>query len=144
MAELKTKVNDADVGAFLAGVADERKRQDCFVILELMRRVTGAEPKMWGGSIVGFGSYHYVYATGNSGDWPITGFSPRAQNITLYITSGFDQYEELMARLGKHKTGKSCLYIKRLTDVDLAVLEELVATSVEHMRRTNPPADASH
>jgi hypothetical protein len=143
MTELKTKVNDADVVAFLNGVADERKRQDCFAVLDLMQRVTGAEPKMWGASIVGFGAYHYVYATGNSGDWPLTGFAPRAQNITLYITSGFDFFPDLMARLGKYKTGKSCLYVKRLTDIDLAVLEELVAMSVEHMRRTNLPADAS-
>ncbi len=143
MAELKTKVNDADVVAFLNGVADERKRQDCFAVLDLMERVTGAEPKMWGASIVGFGAYHYVYATGNSGDWPLTGFAPRAQNITLYIMAGFDQYDVLLARLGKHKIGKSCLYIKRLADVDLTVLEELVALSVEHMRRTNPPSDVA-
>ena len=143
MAELKTKVNDADVVAFLNGVADERKRQDCFAVLELMRRVTGEEPKMWGASIVGFGAYHYVYATGNSGDWLLTGFAPRAQNITLYIIAGFDQYPDLMARLGKYKTGKSCLYVKRLADVDLTVLEELVAMSVEHMRQTNPPANVA-
>lgn len=143
MSELKTKVNNADVVAFLNGVADERKRQDCFAVLELMRRVTGEEPKMWGASIVGFGAYHYVYATGNSGDWLLTGFAPRAQNITLYIIAGFDQYPDLMARLGKYKTGKSCLYVKRLADVDLTVLEELVAMSVEHMRQTNPPANVA-
>lgn len=140
MGELKTKVNDADVVGFLNGVADDRKRQDCFAVLDLMRRVTGEEPKMWGASIVGFGAYHYVYATGNSGDWPLTGFAPRAQNITLYIMAGFDQYLDLLARLGKYKTGKSCLYVKRLADVDLTVLEELVTLSVEHMRRTNPPS----
>lgn len=138
MAELKTRPNDGDVVAFLNGVADERKRQDCFAVLALMRGVTGEEPKMWGDSIVGFGTYHYVYATGNSGDWPLTGFSPRAQNITLYIMAGFDRYDELMARLGKYKTGKSCLYIKRLVDVDLAALEELVAASVEEIRQSYP------
>ncbi len=142
MAELKTKLNDGDVIAFLNTVADERKRQDCFAVLDLMRRVTGAEPKMWGDSIVGFDSYRYAYASGRSGDWMLTGFSPRAQNITLYIMAGFDQYDALLARLGKYKTGKSCLYIKRLADVDTAVLEALVAASVEHMRRTNPPAAA--
>ena len=142
MAELKTKLNDGDVTTFLNSVADERKRQDCFAVLDLMRRVTGAEPKMWGDSIVGFDSYHYVYASGRSGDWMLTGFSPRAQNITLYIMAGFDQYDALLARLGKYKTGKSCLYIKRLADVDTAVLEALVAASVGHMRRTNPPAAA--
>jgi hypothetical protein len=141
MAELKTKPNNADVDAFLKGVADERKRADCFAVLALMRRVTGAEPRMWGDSIVGFDSYHYVYATGNSGDWPLTGFAPRAQNITLYIMAGFDHYDDLLARLGKYKIGKSCLYVKRLADVDQAVLEQLVAASVEHMRRTNPPAN---
>ena len=143
MAELKTKVNDADVVGYLNSVADERKRQDCFAVLELMRRTTGEEPRMWGDSIVGFGAYHYVYATGNSGDWLLTGFAPRAQHITLYIISGFDQYQELMARLGKYKTGKSCLYVKRLADVDLTVLEELLAASVEHMRRTNRPANVA-
>ena len=142
MAELKTRPNDGDVVAFLNGVADERKRQDCFAVLELMRRATGEEPMMWGDSIVGFGTYHYVYATGNSGDWPLTGFAPRAQNITLYIMAGFDQYDELLARLGRYKTGKSCLYIKRLTDVDLAALEELVAASAAHMRQSNPSGGA--
>ena len=142
MAELKTRPNDGDVVAFLNGVADERKRQDCFAVLELMRRATGEEPMMWGDSIVGFGTYHYVYATGNSGDWPLTGFAPRAQNITLYIMAGFDQYDELLARLGRYKTGKSCLYIKRLADVDLAALAELVAASAAHMRQSDPSGGA--
>jgi hypothetical protein len=137
MAELKTKPNDASVEAFLDAVPDERKRSDSYTILELMKRVTGEEPKLWGGSIVGFGSYHYTYASGHSGDAPISGFSPRKQNLALYIMAGFEQYDELLARLGKHSTGKSCLYIKRLDDVDLAVLEELVARSVEHMRKTH-------
>lgn len=133
MAELKTKENDGDVTAFLNGVADEKKRQDSFAILHLMQEVTQAEPKMWGDSIVGFGHYHYKYESGREGDWFVTGFSPRKQNLTLYIMAGFDQYDELMARLGKHKTGKSCLYINKLADVDTAVLHELVAQSVAHM-----------
>lgn len=141
MAELKTKVNDASVEDFLNRVADERKRKDSFTILELMKQVTGAEPRMWGDSIVGFGSYHYKYASGQEGDWPLTGFSPRKQALTLYITSGFDRYEALLGRLGKFSTGKSCLYVKKVEDIDLGVLSELVSQSVEHMRRTNPPAE---
>ena len=98
-----------------------------------MRRVTGDEPAMWGPSIVGFGSYHYKYASGREGDWMKVGFSPRKQQLTLYIMSGFSRFDELMGRLGKHSTGKSCLYIKRLEDVDLGVLEELVRESVAHL-----------
>ncbi|GIK58152.1 MAG: DUF1801 domain-containing protein [Chloroflexi bacterium] len=134
MAELKTKENEGDVVAFLNGVADERKRQDSLAILALMQQVTQMEPKMWGDSIVGFGQYHYKYESGREGDWFLTGFSPRKQNLTLYIMAGFDGYDELMAKLGKHKTGKSCLYINKLADVDTAVLLELVAQSVEHMK----------
>lgn len=137
MVELKTQPNQADVTVFLNGVSDERKRQDCFTILEMMTQVTGKEPTMWGPSIVGFGTYHYKYATGREGDWFLTGFSPRKQNLTLYIMAGFDQYDELLARLGKYKTGKSCLYIKKLTDVDQTVLRELVKLSVEHTKRSN-------
>jgi len=131
MAELKTKVNDQPVAAFLDGVADEGRRQDCYTILEMMKKATRAEPKMWGDSIVGFGSYHYTYASGRGGDWLLTGFSPRKQNLTLYIMSGFSGFEELLSRLGKHKTGKGCLYIKKLADVDLAVLQELIDRSVK-------------
>ena len=131
MAELKTKVNDQPVMAFLDGVADEGRRQDCYTILEMMKKATHAEPRMWGDSIVGFGSYHYTYASGREGDWLLTGFSPRKQNLTLYIMSGFSDFEELLSRLGKHKTGKGCLYIKKLADVDLAVLQELIDRSVK-------------
>lgn len=131
MAELKTKVNDQSVTAFLDGVADEGRRQDCYKILELMNKATRAEPKMWGDSIVGFGSYRYTYASGRAGDWLLTGFSPRKQNLTLYIMSGFSDFEELLSRLGKHKTGKGCLYIKKLADVDLSVLQELIDRSVK-------------
>ena len=102
-----------------------------------MREVTGAEPQMWGDSIVGFGSYHYVYASGREGDWPLTGFSPRKRNLTLYIMAGFDEYDELLSRLGKFKTGKSCLYINKLEDVDQEVLAELVKRSAEHVAATN-------
>jgi len=137
MAEPKTKPTNQSVDVFLDSILDEQKRQDCLEILALMKRATGAEPVMWGESIVGLGLYHYKYASGREGDWPLTGFSPRKQNITLYITSGFDQFGELLKRLGKHTTSKSCLYIKRLADVDREVLEQLVKLSVEHMIRTN-------
>jgi hypothetical protein len=137
MAELKTKQTEQSVEAFLNGVADEKKRQDCFTILELMKQVTQAEPKMWGGSIVGFGNYRYKYASGREGDWFLTGFSPRKQSLTLYIMAGFARYDELMKKLGKYKTGQSCLYVKKLDDIDLSVLKELVEQSVEHMARTN-------
>ena len=136
MAELKTQQNDASVTDFINGV-DEKRRDDCFALLDLMEEVTGAPATMWGSAIVGFGNYHYTYASGREGDWPVVGFSPRKQNLTLYIMAGFDRYEELLAKLGKHSTGKSCLYIKRLSDVDRDVLRELVQASVAHMQATN-------
>jgi hypothetical protein len=134
MAELKTRPSGASVEAFLQGVDDEARREDCRTVLALMRRVTGAEPEMWGPSMVGFGSYHYRYASGREGDWFLTGFSPRKRDLTLYIMAGFSAYEDLLAKLGPHKTGKSCLYVKRLADLDLGVLEALVAASVKHVR----------
>ena len=137
MAELKTRPTDDDVAAFINNIADEQKRQDSQAILALMQDVTGAEPQMWGDSIVGFGSYHYKYASGREGDWFLTGFAPRKQNLTLYIMAGFEQYDTLLARRGKHKTGKSCLYLKRLADVDPNTLRELVQQSVAHMMATN-------
>ena len=138
MAALKTTPNDRSVEAFLDGIGDEKKKRDSYRILELMRQVTGEEAQMWGDSIVGFGSYHYKYASRREGDWFLTGFSPRKQAITLYIMAGFDQYEALMSQLGYYKTGKSCLYIKKLEDIDLPTLCELVKQSVEHMVKTNP------
>ncbi len=137
MAELKTKRNDGSVKAFLNSVTDPKKRQDSFAVLELMQQVTGEEPVMWGDSIIGFGSYHYSSKSGREGDWFLTGFSPRAQNLTLYIMSGFDQYDELMSKLGKYKTGKACLYVKNFEDVDSDVLRELVRLSVEFIARSN-------
>lgn len=133
MAELKTQPNSKSVEAFLNAIPDERKRQDSITLLEMMKQVTQAEPVMWGDSIIGFGSYHYCYESGREGDWFLTGFSPRKQNLTLYIMSGFDQYDALLAKLGKHSTGKSCLYVKRLKDIDLSTLEELVRRSVEFL-----------
>lgn len=133
--ELKTKLNDASVTEFLNSVEDEQKRKDSFEIMKMMKQVTRAEPKMWGTSIVGFGTYHYKGASGREGDWMLIGFSPRKQNLTLYIMPGFDRYPELMKKLGKHTTGKSCLYIKRLSDVDTAVLKELMSESVKVMKK---------
>jgi hypothetical protein len=134
MAELKTKPTGQDVTAFLDGVEDEKKRQDSYAVLALMQEVTGEEAKMWGDSMVGFGSYHYKYESGREGDWFLTGFAPRKRNLTLYIMSGFDAYDDLLAKLGKYKTGKSCLYVNTLVDVDTAVLRQLVQASVTHMK----------
>ena len=137
MAGLKTTPNDGSVEAFLDGVADDRKRRDSYTVLSLMQEATEAEPQMWGDSIVGFGSYHYKYKSGREGDWFQVGFSPRKQNLTLYLMSGFDQYDVLLNKLGKFKTGKSCLYIKRIEDIDLATLKELIERSVEHAVRSD-------
>lgn len=137
MSELKTQKNDMNVAEFLAGVEPARRREDAQAVCALMQEITGDEPAMWGSSIVGFGAYTYQYASGRTGEWMLVGFSPRKQNLTLYIMAGFEHYEELLAKLGKHKTGKSCLYINKLADVDMDVLKELVAQSVAHMRSTN-------
>lgn len=139
MTELKTKPTNASVTAFLDAVPDETKRQDSFALLAMMQEITGFQARMWGDSIVGFGAYHYKYATGREADWPLVGFSPRKQNLTIYIMSGFEQFGDLLARLGKHSLGKGCLYIKKLDDVDRATLQELVRQSAEHMAATNPP-----
>jgi hypothetical protein len=138
MYELKTKVNDQPVEAFLNQVDDPKKKEDSFIILDLMAEVTGMPPRMWGDSLVGFGKYKYKYASGHQGEYFLTGFSPRKQNLTLYIMSGFDEYDNLMAKLGKYKIGKSCLYIKKLEDVNLEVLKQLIDLSVKHMKETNP------
>ena len=138
MAELKTQENDASVDDYLNSVEDEKKREASFRVKELMEDVTGEEARMWGDSIVGFGHYKYKYASGREGEWMLVGFAPRKKNLTLYIMSGFDEYDDLLGKLGKHSTGKSCLYIKKLEDVDQDVLRDLVSKSVEHMKETNP------
>jgi hypothetical protein len=138
MAELKTKLNNASVDKFLKGIKDEQARADCFQIVEIMKKATKAEPKMWGTSIVGFGNYHYKYASGREGDWFVTGLSPRKQNITLYLMGGFDGSEELLAKLGKHSLGKGCLYIKKLEDVNFKVLNKLITTSAKKMMKNKP------
>ena len=131
MSENKTQKTDASVIDFLNSIPDEKKRQDCLIVFEMMSQVTGLEPKMWGASIVGFGDVHYKYASGREGDWFKVGFSPRKQNLTLYIMDGFPRYQSLLAELGKHKTGVSCLYINKLADVNLDVLREMITQSIK-------------
>jgi len=134
MAENKTKPTRQSVEKFLNGIKDEKVRQDTFTLVDIMKQITKAEPKMWGSSIVGFGQYHYTYASGREGDAALVGFSPRKQNLTLYIVPGFGSYGELLAKLGKFTTGKSCLYIRTLDDVHLPTLKKLIQQSVKHTR----------
>jgi hypothetical protein len=136
MSELKTQKNEASVEEFLSSVQHDKRREDGLTVLQLMREVTGEEPAMWGTSIVGFGTYRYKYASGREAEWMLVGFSPRKRNLTLYIMDGFDRYAELLACLGKYRTGKSCLYINKLEDIDMQVLRELVEESVAHMKST--------
>ncbi len=133
--EAKTKVTTAPVAAFLASVTDDRVRRDCRAIATMMEQATGSAPKLWGKNIVGFGTYRYTYATGKEGDWPIVAFSPRKTNLTLYIAPDFDGRAALLEALGKHSCGASCVYIKRLADVDTAALRRLIAAGVQHTRR---------
>lgn len=133
MAELKTKPTTASVKHFINQLPDEERRADCFAIAKMMEEITGSKPKMWGPSIVGFGSYHYKYASGREGDWPVTGFSPRKKDLTLYLMMGFEKYPDLMKQLGKHSTSKSCLYIKRLSDIHLPTLKKLIKQSVKQL-----------
>jgi hypothetical protein len=133
LGELKTKETAQSVSAFLDRIADKGRREDCLTLVDIMRDVTQEEPKMWGNSIVGFGRYHYKYESGREGDWMVTGFSPRKSDLTLYLMPGFEPFPDLMKRLGKYKTGKSCLYIKKLADVDRDVLEKLITRCVEKM-----------
>lgn len=131
-AELKTKKTNRSVKKFIDSIEDETKRRDCRELARRMRRATGKNAKMWGDAIVGYGAYHYKYPTGREGDWFRIGFSPRKQNLTIYIMDGFEKYNRLMKKLGPHKTGKSCLYIKRLEDINLEVLDKLIAESVKY------------
>ena len=138
MAKMKTVPTTASVDAFIAAVDDAQKREDCRAVAAIMAEATGASAQMWGTSIVGFGTYRYRYASGREGDFMEVGFSPRKRALTLYIMAGFSEYADLLAKLGKHTTGKSCLYIKRLADVDQAVLREMVERSVRHIRDKYP------
>ncbi len=134
MAENKTKPHNASVPAFLKAVENETRRRDALTINEMMKRITGEKPTMWGPTMVGFGNYHYTYASGREGDYFLTGFSPRKASLVLYIMPGYGQFDDIMVRLGKYKTGRACLYINKLADIDLAVLEELITASVAWMR----------
>jgi hypothetical protein len=134
----KTIPNEQKVEEFLNAIEDEQKRKDSFTVLELMQQITGLEPQMWGTSIVGFGSQHYKYDSGREGDMPRVGFSPRKQNLTLYITDEFEEYTDLLNKLGKHSLGKSCLYIKRLNDVDMPTLKSMIETCFKHSMEANP------
>ena len=133
MAEQKTKPTQASVKEFLNQVPDKERRDDCFTVAKIMEEITGDKPKMWGPSIVGFGAYHYKYASGREGDWPVAAFSPRKRDLTLYLTPGFDKQTELMQKLGKHGTGKSCLYIKRLSDIHVPTLKKLIKKSIKDL-----------
>ncbi|MCH4889938.1 DUF1801 domain-containing protein [Acidaminobacter sp. JC074] len=135
MYELKTKINDKNVLEFLNNVDNKRRKEDSLVVLEIMSRLTKEEAKMWGDSIIGFGTYKYSNSTGKEFEWMKIGFSPRKQSLTLYIMNGYDHYEDLLKRLGKHKLGKSCLYINKLDDIDLSVLEELISHSFEYVTK---------
>lgn len=139
MAELKTKATDASVDDFLNTIKDEQTRQDCQAISEMMQQATKAEPKMWGPAIIGFGSLRYKYPNGKEMDWMQVAFSPRKQNITLYIATDFEERDDLLAKLGNHSCGKSCVYIKRLSDLHLPTLKKLIKASVKHMLKTYPP-----
>jgi hypothetical protein len=134
MAEMKTKPTDHSVEEFLNEVADEERRADCFQVAKIMEEITGEKPKMWGPSIVGFGSYHYKYASGREGDWPVTGFSPRKKDLTLYLMMGFQKHRELMEKLGRHSAAKSCLYFKRLSVFHVPTLKKLIKESVKELR----------
>jgi hypothetical protein len=134
MAELKTKENNASVKQFIDAIENSSRKKDCLITKKIMQDITGKRAKMWGDSIVGFGRYHYKYASGREGEFFITGFSPRKQNFTIYIMPGYEDYQHLLKKIGKHKTGKSCLYVKSLDDIDLDVLKELIAASVAEIR----------
>lgn len=139
MAEMKTKVNDASVDAFLDRVANKTRREDAKTVLALMKSVTRKAPKMWGSSIVGFDQYHYQYESGREGDMCMIGFSPRAQALTIYLMPAFAKRESLVKKLGKCSTGGGCLYIKNLADVDQKVLRELISEGYKHMKATHGP-----
>lgn len=135
MTDLKTRPTRASVPKFINSIASDRRRDDCARVVEIMTEITGETPRMWGPSIVGFGKYHYKYDSGREGDWPITGVSPRKASLVLYIMTGFKRHADLMDKLGKHRTGSSCLYINKLEDVHLPTLKKLIRQSVAHMRK---------
>jgi hypothetical protein len=136
MAEIKTKVTKASVTAFVASIPDTAKRADAKALLSIFKEATGLTPKLWGTSIIGYGQYHYKSERSTQeGDWPLTGFSPRKQNLTIYIMPGFKEYDAIMKKLGKYKTSVSCLYVKHLSDIDTALLTKLIKYSVRDMKK---------
>ena len=135
MAELKTKLNEDSVEDFLNAVEDEQKRKDAFALLKMMGEISGEPAKMWGKDIVGFGTYHYVYASGREGDWMLSGFSPRKASLSLYLMAGFDQLGDELSALGKHKSSKGCLYVKKLSDIDEKVLRKMIKKSIGIMQK---------
>lgn len=137
MAELKTKMNDTDPMEFLLQVENDKRREDSIKLLQIMKNLTKEQPKMWGPSIIGFGKMEYKNTSGTH-DWMMTGFSPRKQNLTIYIMDGFTMYEQLLSKLGKHKLGKSCLYFNKLEDIDIDILEELISKSIEYIKSKKP------
>ena len=138
MSENKTKKTNASIKNFINSINDENVKKDCYTIIKLMQSITKEEPKMWGSSIIGFGDYHYKYASGREGDFFLTGFSPRKQNLALYLMGGLENQKDKLKKLGKHKTGKSCLYIKSLEDIDKKVLKEMIVQSVKETRKLYP------
>ena len=135
MSEPKTTPNNQSVSDFINKIENEVKKQDCFTLIDIMTRLTGEKPKMWGDSIIGFGTYHYKYESGREGDWFLTGFSPRKANLTVYTMSGFDGAESLLEKIGKHKKSVSCLYVKKLADVEMDVLEKLIVRSIDVIKK---------
>lgn len=138
MAELKTKKNNASVTAFIKQVADDQRRKDAKALLTIFKEITGKRPKMWGDSIVGYDEYHYEYASGRTGDWPMAGFSPRKSSLTIYIMPGVKKYPDLLKKLGPHKTGSSCLYLKKLEDIDMKVLKQIIKKGYTDMKKMYP------
>ena len=138
MTENKTKETKASVDKFISNIKEEVIREDCYKLIELMKSVTKEEPKMWGPSIIGFGTYHYKYASGREGDMCLTGFSPRKQNFTIYLMGGLEKQKTQLEKLGKHKIGKACLYLKSLNEVNQKILKEMIVQSVKEMKRIYP------
>ncbi|QCK16795.1 DUF1801 domain-containing protein [Mangrovivirga cuniculi] len=135
MAELKTKPTNQSIEEFIDSIDHNKRKEDSKVLLEIMKEQTGLEPKIWGENIIGFGEYHYKYDSGREGDWFMTGFSPRKQNMSIYIMTGFSKYQDLLEKLGKHRTGSSCLYINKLEDIDIQVLTKLISESFKAMKK---------
>jgi hypothetical protein len=136
MAELKTKLNDDSVEDYLNAVENEQQRADSFALLKMMEEISGEPAKMWGANIVGFGTYHYVYASGREGDWMLSGFSPRKSSMSVYLMAGFEQLDDELSGLGKHKVGKGCLYVKKLADIDEKVLRKMIKKSIVIMKKS--------